>query len=433
MYGKPPYFCTMNLSASDRRNIWHPFTQEKDNRDNIIISRGEGTWLYDENGKKYIDAISSWWVNIHGHARPEIATAIGEQAGKLEQVIFAGYSHEPAIRLASDLLPFIPGNPDKIFFSDNGSTSVEVALKMAIQYFFNTGKPRKKILAFTNAYHGDTFGAMSAGGKTLFNIPFADHLFEVDHLPVPVAGMEDECRKKFMQITGKNEYAAFIFEPLVQGSAGMVMYNKEVLNDLMRECRDEGMILIADEVFTGFGRTGTFFACDQLEEKPDIVCLSKGLTGGFLPMGITACKKFIYDAFYSDDRSRTFFHGHSYTANPLACAAANASLKLMNEHTFSSIKRISERNKQALPVFQKYSSCENARSLGTILALDYNANEKGYLSSARDEIIEYFTNEGILIRPLGNVIYMVPPYCISDAELDYIYSVIEKFLSKKNG
>ena len=413
-----------------KSSVWYPFTQMKLADMPIKILHAKGTKLFTEDGKEIIDCISSWWVNIHGHCHPHISNAISDQVNQLEQVIFSGFTHSPAENLAKRLLPILPGKPEHAFFSDDGSTAVEVALKMALQYFHNTGEKRTKILAFENAYHGDTFGAMSVSAKSAFTNSFEELLFDVDFIPVPTTENREEVLKKLEQLLQKNKYAAFIFEPLIQGSAGMIMYEAEFLEPILLRCKKDDIILIADEIFTGFGRTGKMFACNYLKNaEPDIVCISKGLTGGFLPMGITACKTFIYQAFLSDDRTKTFFHGHSYTANPLACAAANASLDLFTNETFEKINQINSFHLQFKSEIDSFVQVKNCRITGTVLAIELKTKDHtSYFNSERDAIYNYFIKKGLLMRPLGNVIYLVPPYCITEEELNFVYAEIKNFL-----
>ncbi len=321
----------MSWVERDLKVIWHPYTQMKTALPPVPIVRGEGACLFDENGRKYIDAVSSWWVNIHGHSHPYIAQKVAEQLTKLEHVIFAGFTHPTAIELAERLLNILPGNQQKAFYSDNGSTAVEVAIKMCLQYWHNKGDKRIKILAFKNAYHGDTFGAMAVSGRSAFTAAFDSLLFEVEFIDLPD---KHNIQNLIAQISNlKSNLACFIFEPLVQGAGGMLMYEAKYLNELMAHCRKEGVLLIADEIFTGFGRTGKPFACDHLTEQPDIMCFSKGLTGGTMALGLTTCTQQIFDAFLSDDRLKTLFHGHSFTANPVACSAALASMYLFLDDT----------------------------------------------------------------------------------------------------
>jgi adenosylmethionine-8-amino-7-oxononanoate aminotransferase len=416
-----------NLSSRDAAVIWHPFTQHQIEPISIPIVSGKGAHLFDTDGKKYIDAISSWWVNTHGHGHPYLAQKVYEQALQLEQVIFAGFTHEPAVRLSERLLAHLPANFERVFFSDNGSTAVEVAIKMALQFFHNQGNTkRRKILAFADAYHGDTFGAMSLGAPSSFNDPFQDMLFEVEFLPSP---LDKEACLTAMSSINADEYAAFIFEPLIQGAGGMKMYEASTLDALIQEAHKKGILCIADEIMTGFGRTGKWFAMDYLEEKPDIACFSKGLTGGMMAMGLTLCSDELFRSFLSDDRRKTLFHSHSFTANPLACAAANASLDLMEKDgTWTSIARIEARHRAFAQALSGHPILKNVRIQGTIIAMEIAVGEaNGYMHSIRDKAYTYFIEQGILMRPLGNTIYILAPYCIEDEDLAYIYEKIKAF------
>ena len=418
----------MSLSSRDLQSVWHPYTQMKTAEPPIAIVSGKGVYLYDENGKQYIDAVSSWWVNIHGHANPYIAEKISEQLLTLEHVIFAGFTHNPAIELAEQLLKVLPDNQSKIFYSDNGSTAVEVAIKMAIQYYYNQGKKRNKIIAFEHSYHGDTFGAMAVSSRSEFTNAFSSLLFDVIHIPLPTSSNEDSISiLKSLIEEHKNEIAAFIFEPLVLGAGGMLMYDADTLNSLIKLCQDSDIITIADEVMTGFGRTGKLFASDYLSIKPDIICLSKGITGGTMAFGVTACCEKIYTMFLSDDKLKTFFHGHSYTANPVACAASLASLELLlNNDCMDNIARIAHRHSLFVNKLHASYNIKSARSIGTIFAMEFETKEgTSYFNSLRDELYHFFLGKGIILRPLGNTIYIMPPYCISDADLTYIYDSIE--------
>ena len=420
----------MNLSERDNKVIWHPFTQLKTAPLPIAIVKGEGTYFYDGKGKRYIDGIASWWVNVHGHSHPYLAKKIAEQLQTLEHTIFSGFTHEPAVQLAERLLKRLPDNQSKIFYSDNGSTSVEVALKMAFQYWSNLELPKTKVIAFENAYHGDTFGGMSVGARNAFNNPFAKLLFDVIHIPVPVKGKETEAINAMKAALQQNNIASFIFEPLVQGAGGMVMCSETMLDELIALCKANNVITIADEVMTGFGRTGKFFASDYLQNKSDIICLSKGLTGGVMPLGVTSCAQFIYDAFLSDDKMKTFFHGHSYTANPTACSAALASLDIFDlPETTRNINRIVQQHQQFLQKIQSHQSLIEVRQLGTIIAFEIKTNEHtNYLNSLAEHISAFFIERGIILRPLGNIVYILPPYCISNEDLNCIYNAVEEFL-----
>ncbi|GAC1532273.1 MAG: adenosylmethionine--8-amino-7-oxononanoate transaminase [Sediminibacterium sp.] len=416
----------MSLAARDQQVIWHPFTRQKNMLPPLPIVKGSGTVLWDESGKAYIDAISSWWVTIHGHAHPYIAEKIYRQAMQLEQVIFAGFTHEPAVRLAERLLPLLPGSFTRIFYSDNGSTSTEVAIKMSIQYWWNQGQTqRKKIIAFNNAYHGDTFGAMSVSDRSVFTIAFHELLFDVIFIDTP--SVENIRSLKAILQQHAPETAAFIYEPLVQGAGGMKMYNNQLMNELLHTAKQSGIICIADEVMTGFGRTGKLFASDHMDQQPDIICLSKGLTGGTMALGITACNDTIYQAYVNDDALKTFFHGHSFTANPLACSAALASLDLLEKDACQQqIAWICEENRQfakRLPALS--TAVKNIRVTGTILAFEIMQGKDEYLNTIGAAVTEKALELGVYIRPLGNALYLMPPYCITPEELEKVYACIQ--------
>lgn len=417
------------LKERDKAVNWHPYTQMKTADDIIPIVRGEGVFLYDHEGNKYIDAVSSWWVTLHGHAHPYIAQRVFEQLNTLEQVIFAGFTHEPAIQLSENLLKLLPDNQNKVFYSDNGSSAVEVALKMCIQYAYNLGKSKTKVIAFKEAYHGDTFGAMSVSGRSAWTKPFKEMLFEVIFIDTPTSENIEQIKQQILIIS--DEVACFIYEPLVQGAAGMLMHDSEDLSELMKFCREQGILMIQDEVFTGFGRTGKLFAADHLSESPDIMCFSKGLTGGTMPMGITSCTQEIYNAFLSEDRLKTLFHGHSFTANPLACTAALASMELLlQEPTQLNIQRIGEQHQQFAEVLKEHPKVENVRQTGTILAWEYKTNgESSYFNEIGKVLYRECLQRGILIRPLGSVMYLVPPYCITSEELNFVYAMILEVLN----
>lgn len=411
----------MNWSQRDTQVIWHPYTQMKTSPLPLSIVSAQGAYLFTEDGRKIFDATSSWWVNIHGHSHPEIARAIGEQAAELEHVMFAGCTHPPAVELAEKLLKTLPEKLTRIFYSDNGSTAVEVALKMAIQYWKNRDiTHRKRILALDGAYHGDTLGAMSVSAPSIFTLPFADRLFEVErvspHSPRFLDALKDSV--------------AFIYEPLLQGAGGMKITPPRLLDPLLKACRDHGVLLIADEVMTGFFRTGKMFASEHLETKPDIICLSKGLTGGALPLGVTACSSQVYEAFLSDDRTKTLFHGHSFTANPIACRAALASLEiLMREETLASIQVLVKNMERFAQRLQESSlPVQNVRHLGTLVAWEVNG-AGDYLNPIGQRLSKYYLDKNILLRPLGNTCYVLPPYCTTETELQRIYECTVEALS----
>lgn len=418
----------MNLQQRDKAVNWHPYTQMQTAADAIPIVKGKGVYLFDDQGNKYIDAVSSWWVTLHGHAHPYIAGRVAEQLHTLEQVIFAGFTHKPAIELSENLLKLLPENQKKVFYSDNGSTAVEVALKICIQLAHNTGTKKTKILAFNNAYHGDTFGAMSVSGRSAWTKPFGEMLFEVIFIDAPTPENLEHL-KSVIKIHA-DEVACFIYEPLVQGAAGMLMHRAEDLDAIMKFCREQGILMIQDEVFTGFGRTGKLFAANYLSEKPDIMCFSKGLTGGTMPMGITTCSQDIFGAFLSEDPYKTLFHGHSFTANPLACTAALASMELLlDEATQADIQRITEQHADFSVILSRHQQVGQVRQTGTILALEVkNSRQTSYFNETGKMLYHEFLSRGIIMRPLGNVIYLVPPYCITREELEFVYTSITEVL-----
>ncbi len=417
------------IRERDSKVVWHPYTPMKTWPEAIAIVKGEGLYLIDEDGKKYMDAISSWWVNLHGHANQYIAQKVSEQAAALEHCIFAGFTHEPAVRLAERLLHILPEGMEKIFYSDNGSTAVEVAIKMSLQYWSNKGVNKKKLVALQHAYHGDTFGAMSVSERSIFTEAFKEQLFDVAFIPFPVIGNErnslDELERQLL--TG--DVAALIVEPLVQGASGMNMYSPEILEGLFELCRKYNALIIADEVMTGFGRTGPLFACGHISVSPDIVCLSKGLTGGAMPLGVTACTKDVFNAFYDDDRMKMLYHGHSFTANPTICAAALASLDLLlTDDCAASRLRIAASHAAFASEIDGHRMVAAVRQTGTIIALELMTHESSYHHSLRDTLYKFFLDKGIIMRPLGNIIYVLPPYCITNEELQYIYSCIRELL-----
>ncbi len=415
----------------DAQSIWHPFSPLKGSIPHLPIVKAQGPYLITEDGRQILDAISSWWVNLHGHSHPVIAEAIARQAATLEHVMFAGFTHEPAITLAESLLDILPDNQARIFFSDNGSTAVEVAVKLAFQYWYNRDSGRQKVIAIDGAYHGDTFGSMSVGERSIFTEPFFPFLFDVEFIPFPSANNEQESWTRFTGLVDSGEIASFIFEPLIQGASGMRMYSAGLLDRMIRYAQSNDVICIADEVMTGFGRTGRMFASDYLENKPDLICLSKGLTGGALPLGATSISSGIVDAFMTPDLKKAFLHGHSYTANPIACAAANASLALLKDDTCQAhILRITAQHRQFVNKHRGHPGIRDIRSLGTVLAVEFHTDaDSSYMSELRNKLYPFFIQRNILLRPLGNLIYVLPPYVISDGQLQHIYQAIEDFLS----
>ncbi|MDZ7715345.1 MAG: adenosylmethionine--8-amino-7-oxononanoate transaminase [Balneolaceae bacterium] len=420
------------------QNIWYPFTIIEDAPEPLKVEKGEGLFLELEDGRRIMDCISSWWVNVHGHAHPEVAEAISKQAKKLEQVIFANFTHDPAEQVAEQLAKELPGDLNRVFFSDDGSTAVEVAMKMAYQYWKNKGEERKTFICFEGAYHGDTFGAMSAGDRSVFTEVFKELLFDVEFVPYPATWMGDEDRtekeaKVIEQIedllrSDPQKYAGIMIEPLVQGAGGMNMCSEEFLQELHWVNRQFDTLLIFDEVMTGFGRTGDWFACRRAHVEPDLICLAKGLTAGFVPMSVTVASEKIYNAFASKDPMKTFWHGHSYTANPIGCAAALASIKLMheNESVFSVMEQW---HTDQLNKLSDHPKLKRHRVKGTISAMDIVTEDAdGYLNPIADHIKKNCVDHGLLLRPLGNTLYLMPPYCTTKAQLDEMYDGITHLL-----
>lgn len=416
------------------KHVWHPYSQMK--TDKVLkVKSAKDSKITLEDGREIIDAVSSWWVNPHGHANEHVAKTIYDQALTLEHVIFSGFTHEPAERLAERVSKKYPGDLNRVFFSDNGSTAVEAAMKMAIQYHYNKGEQKTTLIAFENAYHGDTFGAMSSSQPDSFFNAFKPFHFKVERLPVPTEENKAEVLAKFKAIALKGEAAAFIFEPLLQAASGMILYPPHLLDMLISMAKQHGILCIADEVMTGFARTGKMFAMEYLEETADICCLSKCLTAGFLPMALTLATDEIYQAFLDDDRSKMFFHGHSYTGNPIGCAAAHASMDFFEKEDFMpKINWIGQQHRAFLDKIKKHPKVTKPRMFGTMLAFDWDTGEGAtYFSSLRNTLYEFFLSQGVLLRPLGNVIYILPPYCITKEELEQVYTAIEKALDSIEG
>ena len=404
--------------------IWHPFTQHGLGEPIPLVTHAEGAVLHTADGRRIIDAISSWWVTTHGHRHPQIMAAIAAQTEKLDQIIFAGWSHEPAERVARALTAIMPAGLTRVFFSDSGSTSVEVALKMALGYWANRGEPRHRILVLEHGYHGDTFGAMSVGARGVFNRPYAPLLFDVDALPYPAPGRE-QAAIDALEAACRRRPAALILEPLVSGAGGMLIYSAAVLAELRRICAQHGVLFIADEVMTGWGRTGTLLACEQAGIVPDILCLSKGLTGGSLPLAVTMASEAIYAAHLGEDRARMFFHSSSYTANPIACAAAEANLAIWrDEPVLERVADLAGRQQAHLARLADCTGIANARSIGTIAAMELGGREGHYLSELGPSLLAFFQARDLLLRPLGNTVYVMPPYCIGAEDLGRIYDAI---------
>ncbi len=413
------------LLRLDYENIWHPFTPLQGQKQPTLIEKAKGVYLYTADGRKIIDAVSSWWVSIHGHGNEHIARAVADQALNMEHVIFAGFTHRPAIQLSKNILSILPNNQEKVFFSDNGSTAVEVAIKIAFQYWHNLDSPKSRVIAIEGAYHGDTFGAMSIGERGSFNIPFEPFLFDVDFIPFPNEKNANEVIRQFTRFVEAGDVSSFIFEPLIQGAGGMRTYPAHILDKLIDIAKQLDILCIADEVMTGFGRTGKLFATDYLSNKPDLYCLSKGLTGGTMPMGLTSASTKVVNAFNTDEVTKTFFHGHSYTGNPIACAAANASFDLLQVKSFQeNIDRINQSHQIFAKQVEVRTSVRDVRVLGTVIAMELELGETSYNNSKRNFIYQFFLEKDILMRPLGNIIYILPPFVITSDELQIVYSSI---------
>jgi len=430
------------LLELDAQYCWHPFTQMQTASAPLGVVRGQGEFLFDAQGKKYFDAVSSWWVNIHGHSHPDIAQAIAKQAAELEHVMFAGVTHPPAALLAQQLVQHAPAPMAKVFYSDNGSTAIEVALKMAFQSWQNKGVPgKKRIIALEGGYHGDTFGAMATGKSSGFYDPFAPWLFKVDFIPTGVCHCTEEAALAALDQLLKDsasDIAALILEPLIQGASGMRFMRPAFVAELCNRCKAADVLVIFDEVFTAFGRTGTLFAAEQVAlfgGQADMICISKGLTGGFMPMAATLTSQAVYDAFLSDEVGRALLHGHSYTANPLGCAAALASLALFrHESTWASMRNIEAIHQRWLPTLACHPWIENPRVCGTVAAFELKSKQSqcgsSYGSNTSQWIRETFLELGIVVRPLGNTVYWVPPYCTTPETLENAYQTLMQILQR---
>ncbi len=427
----------MTLIERDRAALWHPYTQMKTAPEPLPVVRGRGVWLELEDGRRILDGISSWWVNIHGHSHPKLNAALAAQAAELEQVLFAGCTHPPAVALAEKLLSILPRGLSRIFYSDNGSTAVEAALKLALQFWKNRGESqRTRFIALEHAYHGDTVGSMSVSAASAFTQPFAEMLFSIEraHAPYclrcPLGLTRERCTIDCLQslesvlVAHRDSVAGVVVEPMLQGAGGMIVWPSEFLAGVRQLCDRYGVLMIADEVLTGFGRTGRMFACEHAGVTPDLICLSKALTGGYLPLAVTAATSEIYDAFLSDDRAKAFFHGHSYTANPLACAVAIASLELFeSERLLDRIMRLEQRLRARLEPLRALETVADVRAIGGVAAIELEGS--GYLDDIGPRLAAAFLARGILLRPLGNVLYFMPPYVITDEEVDFVCDAIE--------
>ena len=418
----------MNIQERDKAHLWHPLTQHKLHPNHLAITKAKGALLFDEDGNSYIDGIASWYTCMYGHCNAYIIEKVTEQLSKLDQVVFSGFTHEPAVNMSEKLIKILPENQQKIFFSDNGSTSVDVAIKMALQFHFNKGEKRSKIIALQDAFHGDTFGAMAVSGLSVYNGPFEEFLLTIDRIDVPNEANFKKVKSTFQSLLETGEVAAFIVEPLVQGAAAMKMYDAKLLDQLIAIAHEYNVLCIADEVMTGFGKTGKNFASDYLEKAPDIMCLSKSLTGGIVPMALTTCTQKVYDAFYDNEIGKGFFHGHTYSANPLGCTAISAGIDLLtSDEMQQNITRIEKQHRLFNTKIKNHAKVKSTRQMGVIFALDL-AIEMDRYGNLRDELFQFFMNKGVCLRPLGNTIYILPPFVITTAELQKIYSSIEEAL-----
>ena len=436
-----------SLAARDQACLWHPYTQMLNQPPPLGIVRGEGVYLYTEDGHRILDGISSWWVNIHGHAHPKLNAALASQAGELEHVIFAGCTHRPAVELAERLVSLLPDGLTRVFYSDNGSTAVEVALKLAVQYWQNLGDDKREtVVSLDHAYHGDTVGAMSVSEASSFTSPFSSMLFPVvraqdpycHHCPVGLQRerCDIEClgslERQLQVLDGT--VAGVLVEPMLQGVGGMITWPVEFLAGVRSLCDRHGTLMIADEVLTGFGRTGRMFACEHAQVTPDIICLSKAVTAGYLPLGVTAATEAIYGAFLSEDRQKAFFHGHSYTANPLACAVGVASLDLFrDEQVLDRIGRLEQQLRLGFDAFRELPQVADVRVIGGVGIFELesdlaNYQGDGYFDQIGPKLARAFLARDLLIRPLGNVVYFMPPYVISDDETAWALETIRAVL-----
>jgi adenosylmethionine-8-amino-7-oxononanoate aminotransferase len=419
-----------NLSERDKKHLWHPLTQHKISPEMLAMEKAKGAKLYDDAGKEYIDGIASWYTCMYGHCNEFITSRVAAQMQKLDQVVFSGFTHRPAVELSEALMKILPANQQKLFFNDNGSTATEIGIKMALQYHHNQGNDRKVMLAFEDGFHGDTFGAMSVSGLSVYNGAFEDHFIEVVRIPTPDGTNNPAIIDQLKKLISENNLAGFIYEPLVQGAAAMKMHDPEGLEQILKICKQNDIICVADEVMTGFGKTGKYFASDYLETQPDIICMSKALTAGLLPMGLTSCTQAVYDAFYSDELAKGLFHGHTYSANPLACTAALAGIELLTSKDIQEdIQRVIKSHKDFNSRIKDHPKVTNQRQLGVIYAFDLDVKMERY-GNLRNELFKHFMDSGIFLRPLGNTIYILAPFVISNAELDKIYNSIEDVLEK---
>ncbi len=426
----PLPFGGRSLQFRDKKHLWHPLTQHKIAPEALPIIKAKNCILTSEDKKEYIDGIASWYTAMYGHCNEFIIAKVTEQMQNLDQVVFSGFTHEPAVKLSEELIKILPKGQQKLFFNDNGSTATEIGIKMALQYHHNQGNNRNVMLAFEEGFHGDTFGAMSVSGLSVYNGAFEEHFIEVLRLPVPNGKNNTEVLEKLKSLIAENNIAGFIYEPLVQGAAGMKMHDPEGLNEILKICKENEIICVADEVMTGFGKTGRYFASDYVVTKPDVVCLSKALTAGLLPMGLTTCSQKVYDAFYSEDISKGLFHGHTYSANPLACAAALAGIELLvSDEIQQKIEEVQQWHREFDKKIKNHPKVTNQRQLGVIYAFDLNVEMERY-GNLRNELFKHFMDSGIFLRPLGSTIYILAPFTISQEEMNHIYESIEVALEK---
>lgn len=420
----------MTLTERDKKHLWHPLTQHKVYPDALPIIKARGALLFGEDGTEYIDGIASWYTAMYGHCNDYILQKVNHQMQKLDQIVFAGFTHKPAIKLSEELIKILPDNQQKIFFSDNGSTANEVGIKMALQYHFNKGEKRNTIIAFEDGFHGDTFGAMSASGLSVYNGPFEDFFIDVKRIPTPNIENIDSVLKQLQEYIVTNKVAAFIYEPLVQGANAMHIYEAAYLDQILNICNENNVITIADEVMTGFGKTGRTFASDYIETKPDIISMSKALTAGFVPMAVTSCTQNIYDAFLDDSVGKAFFHAHTYSANPIACSVALSAIELLHtEEIQNDIQRITMSHKNFDAKIKNHPKVKTTRQLGVIYALDLDIEMDRY-GKKRYEIFDHFMKNGVALRPLGSTVYLLPPYVITQEQLEKIYDTIVELLDQ---
>ncbi|MGH1386513.1 adenosylmethionine--8-amino-7-oxononanoate transaminase [Kordia sp.] len=418
----------MSLQERDKKHLWHPLTQHKSHPNHIAITKAKDAVLYDENGNEYIDGIASWYTCVYGHCNPYIIDKVYAQMQSLDHVVFTGFTHKPAVELSEKLIEILPSNQEKLFFSDNGSTAIDVAIKMALQYHFNQDEKRGRIIALENGFHGDTFGAMSVSGLSVYNGPFEEFFIDVARIPVPNAENLETVKALFTKLITEHKVAAFVYEPLVQGAAAMQMHKAEHINEILKIAQEHNVVTIADEIMTGFGKTGKNFASEFIETKPDIICLSKALSAGMVPMAITSCSQKIYDAFYADDMKKGFFHGHTYSGNPVACSAAIAGIELLQSNEMqANLKRIEASHNTFGQEIKKHPKVVSTRQQGQIFALDLNIEMERY-GNLRDKLFNSFMSKGVCLRPLGNTIYILAPYITTDVQLQQIYQAIRETL-----